>query len=207
MGSFVAKIRVLAIGLGAPGLFLITALDSSFLSLPEIADLLVVFMVAHHKSRFLLYALSATLGSLAGSLALYYIGRKGGEALVRRRFATASVERAMTAFQRHGLLAVLIPSILPPPAPFKIFVLLAGVTGITPARFTLAILIGRSFRYLTLAILAVRRRRDDLPAGARRRRVACRGRHPGGGFPGVPLVEQDAKSPMKSHIIGSALAP
>src|SRR5713101_1406160 len=108
MGGFVAKIRMLALGLGAPGLFLITALDSSFLSLPEIADLLVVLMVNRDKSRFLLYAASATLGSLAGSLALYQLARKGGETLVRRRFATASVERAMATFQRHGVLAVLV---------------------------------------------------------------------------------------------------
>lgn len=156
MGSFVGRIRALALGLGAPGLFLIAVLDSSFLSLPEIADLLVVWMVARHKSRYLLYAASATLGSLVGCLILYFIGRKGGEALVRKRFASASVERTMAAFQRHGIMAVLIPSILPPPAPFKMFVLLAGFAGIRPGRFTLAILIGRGFRYLVLSVLAVR---------------------------------------------------
>lgn len=156
MDSFAGRIRVFALGLGAPGLFLIAALDSSFLSLPEIADLLVVFMVTQHKSQFILYAASATLGSLTGCLGLYYIGRRGGDALVRRRFATASVERTMGVLRRHGLLAVLIPSILPPPAPFKIFVLLAGAAGISASRFTLAILIGRGFRYLLLALLAVR---------------------------------------------------
>ena len=116
--------------MGAPGLFLVAFLDSSFLSLPEITDLLVIWMVTQHPDRMLLYVAAATLGSLAGCLMMYFFGRKGGDALVRKRFAGASVERAMAAFQRYGVMAVLIPSMLPPPAPFKIFVLLAGVAGI-----------------------------------------------------------------------------
>src|SRR5438093_13243526 len=118
MGSFVAKVRALAFSLGAPGLFLVAFLDSSFLSLPEIADFLVVWMVTRHKARMILYVVSATVGSMAGSLVMYYIGRKGGEALVTRRFATASIERTKLALQRHGIMAVLLPSILTPPAPF-----------------------------------------------------------------------------------------
>src|ERR1700751_4913311 len=102
MESFVRRLRALAIALGAPGLFLIAFLDSSFLSLPEISDFLVVWMVVHHKPRMLLYVASAALGSLTGCLVMYYIGRKGGEALVQRRFAGARVERAAAALRRHG---------------------------------------------------------------------------------------------------------
>ena len=156
MGKFVGRIRALALVLGAPGLFLVAFLDSSFLSLPEIADILVVYMVTHHKQRLVLYVISATLGSMAGCLLMYYVGRKGGEALVRRRFTTANVERAMAAFRRHGVMAVLIPSLLPPPAPFKLFVLLAGAAGIGAAPFAIAIAIGRLARYTVLALLAVR---------------------------------------------------
>ena|SRR5207247_11197238 len=155
MGSLADRLRALALGLGAPGLFLIAFLDSSFLSLPEIADLLVVYMVTHHKSRAVLYAASATLGSIAGCLVMYGIGKKGGDALIRKRFATAKVDHAMALFQRHGVLAVLVPSLLPPPAPFKIFVLLAGVAHIDVRKFVLAIGIGRGVRYLALAFLAV----------------------------------------------------
>jgi len=155
MGSLADRLRALALGLGAPGLFLIAFLDSSFLSLPEIADLLVVYMVTHHKSRAVLYAASATLGSIAGCLVMYGIGKKGGDALIRQRFATAKVDHAMALFQRHGVLAVLVPSLLPPPAPFKIFVLLAGVAHIDVRKFVLAIGIGRGVRYLALAFLAV----------------------------------------------------
>jgi len=96
------------------------------------------------------------LGSIAGCLLLYYLGRKGGEALVRRRFSNAAVDRTLASFRRHGVMAVLIPSILPPPAPFKVFVLLAGLAGIAPGKFTLAIAIGRGARYLVEGLLAIR---------------------------------------------------
>lgn len=156
MGRIANRIYALAVALGAPGLLLVAFLDSSFLSLPEIADILVVSMVTGNKSRVVLYVVSATLGSLTGCLIMYFIGKKGGAALVRKRFASGSVERAMKAFERHGMMAVLIPSILPPPAPFKIFVLLAGVAGISTPRFALAIVLGRGARYAVLGFLAVR---------------------------------------------------
>jgi len=156
MGRFVYRLRALAVALGAPGLFLVAFLDSSFLSLPEIADILVVYMVTQHKARMPLYVAAAILGSLAGCLVMYYLGLKGGEALVSKRFGGASAEKARAALQRHGIMTVLIPSILPPPAPFKIFVLLAGVAGIRPAQFTAAIVIGRGARYLLLGLLAIR---------------------------------------------------
>src|SRR5262245_44866375 len=138
MGKVVAWVQAFALSAGAPGLLVVTFLDSSFVSLPEIADLLVIYMVTQHKHRLLLYVAGATLGSIAGCLALYAVGRKGGEALVHSRFDTVSVEKTMAAFRRHGLMAVLVPSILPPPAPFKIFVLMAGIAGIRAPQFAMA---------------------------------------------------------------------
>jgi membrane protein YqaA with SNARE-associated domain len=156
MGSLVGRLEMLGLALGAPGLFLVALLDSSLLSLPEVPDLLVVLMVTRHKSALPIYVISATLGSIAGCLVMYYIGRIGGEALLRKRFAGTAVDRAVLAFQRHGVMAVFIPSILPPPAPFKIFVLLAGVVGISPGKFTMAVAAGRVVRYLALGLLALR---------------------------------------------------
>jgi len=155
MSRFVAQIQSVALAMGAPGLFLVAFLDSSFLSLPEIADLMVIWMVTQRKALFVWYAVSATIGSLAGCLILYFLGRKGGDALVRRRFGGASVDRALATFRRYGVVALLIPSILPPPAPFKIFILLAGVANITTTRFTIAIAIGRGARYFVEGLLAV----------------------------------------------------
>jgi membrane protein YqaA with SNARE-associated domain len=155
LGRLADWVRATALAMGAPGLYLVAFLDSSFLSLPEITDLLVVWMVTRNPHLALVYAGAATIGSLSGCLLMYFLGRKGGEALVRKRFASGSVERALGAFQRFGVLVVLIPAILPPPAPFKIFVLLAGVAGISPGKFATAIVIGRGARYFALALLAV----------------------------------------------------
>jgi membrane protein YqaA with SNARE-associated domain len=86
---------------------------------------------------------------------LHYLGRKGGEAFVRKRFTGDKTGRAMATLRRHGVMAVLVPSLLPPPAPFKIFVVLAGVIGISASRLATAIAIGRGVRYLALGLLAV----------------------------------------------------
>ena len=101
------------------------------------------------------YAFMTTLGSVSGCLALYYVARKGGEAFLRKRFNPQYLERAMATFRRYGLLAVLIPSMLPPPMPFKVFVLAAGVARVRPFDFVLAIAIGRGFRYFGEGLLAV----------------------------------------------------
>ena len=87
--------EALALSLGGPGLFFVAFLDSSFLSLPEINDLLVILMVIRHKERMAYYALMATLGSITGCFVLYYLGRKGGDALLRKRFQGPRAERTL----------------------------------------------------------------------------------------------------------------
>ena len=156
MGRIVGRIRALAMALGAPGLFLVAFLDSTFLPLPGATDLLLIVMVTRHKELVAWYIIAAIAGSMAGCLVMHAIGKKGGEALVRRRFTGEKTERAIAALQRHGVMAVLVPSLLPPPAPFKIFVLLAGVVGISATRFATAIAIGRGIRYSVLGFLAVK---------------------------------------------------
>ena len=156
MGRLVDPVRALALALGGPGLILVAFLDSSFLPLPGITDILLIVMVTRRPVAMLWYVMATVVGSIAGCLVLHSLGRKGGEALVRKRFGGEKVERALAALQRHGVMAVLVPSILPPPAPFKIFILLAGVAGISATRLATAIAIGRGIRYLALGILAVK---------------------------------------------------
>jgi len=74
---------------------------------------------------------------------------------MRKRFHSATVDKTLASFQRHGIMTVLIPSILPPPAPFKIFVLMAGVARIGVAEFSTAVAIGRGARYFTEGLLAL----------------------------------------------------
>jgi membrane protein YqaA with SNARE-associated domain len=152
---FVTWVQGLALALGGPGLFLIALLDSSFLSFPEIVDLLLIVFVTHHKERMIYYALLATLGSIAGCFMLYVVGRKGGETFLRRRFHARHVDRTLEVFQKYGLLAVAVPSLLPPPFPFKPFVLVAGVARVRPFDFALAVGIGRGIRYFGEGLLAL----------------------------------------------------
>lgn len=162
MARIVAWVQAFALGIGGPGLFLVAFLDSSFLSLPEINDLLVVMLVVEHKARMPYYALMATLGSVAGCLVLYGLGRRGGEALVRRRFGGSRMTRALALSKRYGVFAVAVPAILPPPAPFKIFVLLAGVAAVPVWRFAATIAVARGFRYFTVGALSVRYGEDAI---------------------------------------------
>jgi membrane protein YqaA with SNARE-associated domain len=156
MKSFVAWIEALALQLGGPGLFLIGFLDSSFLSLPQINDLLIIWMVVKNPALMPWYALMATLGSIAGCTVMYYIGKTGGDALMRKRFRESHVLRGLALFQRYGVMAILVPALLPPPAPFKIFVMMAGVAKVPLGKFWLAIAVGRGLRYFAEGLLAIR---------------------------------------------------
>ena len=155
MHRLLAAIQGAALAWGGPGLFLIAFLDSSFLSFPEVPDLLVIWLVTQHKDRLIYYTLLGTAGSLLGCLAIYYVARKGGEAFLRKRFKDHHVDRGLRLFQRYGVIVVMVPALLPPPAPFKIFVLLAGVVAIPVWQFVVAIVIVRVIRYGGLGLLAV----------------------------------------------------
>jgi membrane protein YqaA with SNARE-associated domain len=153
--AFITWLHALALSLGGPGLFTVAALDSSFVSLPQINDLLVVLMVTQHKAWMPYYALMATLGSMVGCFLFYSLARKGGEAMLRRRVSSGRLDRALGLYRRHGLLALMVPALLPPPAPFKLFVLGAGLAGVRPLPFLLGVGLARGLRYTILGILAV----------------------------------------------------
>ena len=138
---------VLVPWLGPPGVFIAAFLDSSFLSLPEINDLLVVTSAATDPDTAWMYMAMATLGSLAGCSVLWWIGRRGGEAFLVRRFGQQRVDGTRSAFARWDVLALAIPAVLPPPMPFKIFVLSAGVFGVRYRRLALTLVVARGARY------------------------------------------------------------
>jgi membrane protein DedA with SNARE-associated domain len=149
------KLEALAIGLGAPGLFILAFLDSSFVTLPEVVDILVVLMVIEHPAAWLWYGGLATAGSVAGCLVLYELARRGGDAFLRKRVKAHHMTRATALFARYGILALIVPSLMPPPVPFKPFVLMAGVAGMPRARFIAAVTFGRGVRYGGEALLAL----------------------------------------------------
>jgi membrane protein YqaA with SNARE-associated domain len=156
MARIITWVQTFAIAIGGPGLFIIAFLDSSFLSLPEINDLLVITMVIENPERMPYYALMATLGSITGCLVLYVLGYRGGQGVLERRFGGPKLDRAMALSKKYGVLAVAVPAILPPPAPFKVFVLLAGVARVPWLKFAVAVGLGRGLRYFGEGWLAVR---------------------------------------------------
>jgi membrane protein YqaA with SNARE-associated domain len=139
----------------APAMLVIGALDSSLLSLPEINDYLVVGRCFKHPSAAFYFPLFAAVGSVIGCLILYTIMRRGGQALLRRRFKRENIERVERAYARYGFLAIAIPALLPPPMPFKIFVATAGTLEYPRWKFLVTVMIARSFRYYVEGILAV----------------------------------------------------
>lgn len=155
MKSFITWLYAFALGLGGPGLFAIAALDSSFVSLPQINDLLVVLMVTQNKAWMPYYAFMATAGSVVGCYVIYYLAQKGGDTFLRKRLQAGRLERTLALYGRHGLLALMVPALLPPPAPFKLFVLAAGLAKVKPLQFVMAIAVARGARYLALGVLAI----------------------------------------------------
>lgn len=155
MRNLLAWFLDFARAIGGPGLFLVAFLDSSILSLPEINDLLIIWMVTQNPPLMVYYATMATLGSVAGCLLLYYLGKRGGEAMLKKRFHERHIDRAMELSRRYGALAIIVPALLPPPAPFKIFVLLAGIARVPVWTFIASVSIGRGIRYFGEGLLAV----------------------------------------------------
>jgi membrane protein YqaA with SNARE-associated domain len=145
----------LPIYLAAPAMIIIGALDSSLLSLPEINDYLVVGRCFRQPSAVFYFPLFAAIGSVVGCNILYSIVRRGGQAVLRKRFPVASIKKVERAYERFGFFAIAIPAVLPPPLPFKIFVATAGALEYPRWKFLLTVMIARSLRYYVEGILAV----------------------------------------------------
>ncbi|HEX8651340.1 MAG TPA: VTT domain-containing protein [Pyrinomonadaceae bacterium] len=139
----------------APSMVVIGALDSSLLSLPEINDYLVVMRCTKDPTAVFYFPLFAAAGSVIGCMLLYAIIRRGGQAVMRRRFRTEHIERVERAYARFGFLALAVPALLPPPMPFKIFVATAGALEYPRWRFMITVMIARSLRYYIEGTLAV----------------------------------------------------
>ncbi len=152
LGRFIVHVPVYVAG---PAMILIGALDSSLLSLPEINDYLVIARCYTHPETAFIFPLFPAIGSVLGCLLLYTILRRGGRAVLHRRFRMDHVLRVERAYARFGILALAIPALLPPPMPFKIFVATAGALQFPRRRFLLTIMLARSVRYYTEGTLAV----------------------------------------------------
>ena len=141
--------------LGGAGLFAVAFLDSSVLSFPIVTDLLVIEESVQNHARMPYYAAMATLGSVGGCLLLYYIARKGGEAMFRKN-AGPRAERIQAWIKRNGFVSILVTALLPPPTPFKVFVIAAGALKMPVRTFILGLIVARSLRFFGEGFLAVK---------------------------------------------------
>jgi len=166
------KVVAFAGGLGAPGLFLISFLDSSVLTFPIINDLLLVELCIQRPARLPLYASMAALGSILGCVLLFFLAKKGGEALFHKH-AGDRAQAIHNWVVRNGFMGMLVAALLPPPTPFKVFVIAAGVFEVQLLSFTSAITIARLLRYFGIGFLAIRYGHEALPyLGQHKLRVA-----------------------------------
>jgi membrane protein YqaA with SNARE-associated domain len=150
-----AWLQGLVFTFGGGGLFVVTFFDSSILSFPFFPDAVLIQLCVANHARMPYYAAMAALGSLCGCLVLYGLAKKGGEAFFHKH-ARGKAEKIKEWVEKNGFLSAFVPAILPPPFPFKPFILAEGVFQVPWRTFVMAILFGRGLRYGVEGILAVR---------------------------------------------------
>ncbi len=158
----VEAVRAWADGAGAAGVFIVALLDSSVLALPNATDVLIMYLTIQQPALWWYYAAVATAGAVVGSLPLYLLARRGGEAFLTRRMSGRRSASAVNWYRRSAFSAVALPAFLPPPMPLKIFVLLAGATALAPWRLVAALALGRGTRHAIEASLAMWYRDDAV---------------------------------------------
>ena len=149
MKNFVATL----VAWGPPGLLLLAALDSAGVPIPAAVDALLMLLAANSPSTAYIAAACATIGSVTGSMFLFYLARKGGEKYLEKHTVGERGRKLRLWFQHYGLLTVFISAISPIPMPMKLFVVSAGALGVPPQAYFLTVLAARIARYFTLAYL------------------------------------------------------
>ncbi len=153
--KWLTRLSEYLITFGAFGLFTVALLDSTFVPLPSSADALMILLSTTNPSWMVLYAFMATAGSAIGCWILYLISRRAG-ARALNKFSETKQRRVKNWIEKYDAMAVLVATLLPPPFPFKLFVVTAGVFRFSLLRFMLAIIAGRAFRFLLEGYFAVR---------------------------------------------------
>lgn len=150
--------------LGPLGVFVLAILDSAGVPVVGGVDALLIFVSVQTPGLAFWVAASAVVGSVTGSLFLFWIARKGGEAYLDRHTASARGAKLRQWFQEYGLLTVFVPAATPIiPTPLKVFVLSAGALGVRPALFAAVMALARALRYFAIAALGLRLGTGTLP--------------------------------------------
>ncbi len=165
--GLVASVRAWADGAGATGVFVVALLDSSALALPNAIDALIMYLTIQRPALWWFYAATATAGAVLGSLPLYALAKRGGDAFIERRLSGSMAAAAVAWYRRSAFTAIAVAAFTPPPMPLKPFVLLAGATGLSHWRVAAAIAAGRGARHSIETLLAMRYR-DQATAAIER---------------------------------------
>jgi membrane protein YqaA with SNARE-associated domain len=153
LARYTAWIWRLLAPLGVWGVFAIAFADSALLGMP--VDAVVAAYVYNDRGHFLLYVILASAGSALGSIPLYILGYLGGEKVLRKRISEERFQQIHRSFERHEFWALMFPGMLPPPTPFKAFVLGAAVFEMRFRDFLAAIFAGRFVRFFALSLLTL----------------------------------------------------
>src|SRR5947199_249573 len=151
--------------LGGIGLLFAAFIDSSFVPLPLVTDLILFDLSSLHPMRMPFYAAMAALGSVAGCLWIYYLARKGGQVYYRKTEGHPP-GRIRKLVERHPMACVFLPAVAPFPVPFKPFVVAQGVFQVPLATFIVGTLLGRGCLFLFEGFLGARygtRARPEFP--------------------------------------------
>lgn len=154
IGGAMKSLQAVLIGFGALGIFTIALMDAAFIPLPGGPDVVVMALAHHNHAMTPVYVIAAVVGSTIGSLFLYFVARKGGQAALRK-FSPEKRARVEDMINRYDIWALLLAAVLPPPFPFKLFVLSAGAFRMQLWRFITAMVIGRSIRFILEGWMAV----------------------------------------------------
>ena len=149
------NLKAALIGFGALGIFLIALMDAAFIPMPGGPDVVVISLSIATPALMPLYVFAAMAGSTLGSLILYFVGVKGGETVLKK-FSEEKRRKVQKALDKYDIWAMLVAAVMPPPFPFKIFVLSAGAFKMKLWRFVVAMILGRGFRFILEGYLAVR---------------------------------------------------
>lgn len=157
LGHILARYTAWVLGLmkllGIWGVFVIAFADSALLGMP--VDFVVATYAYQDRKRLFLYVAMASLGSALGSIPLYLIGYLGGEKVLRKRISEERFLKIHRSFEQHEFWALMFPGMMPPPLPFKIFVLAAAVFEMPFRDFLIAIFAGRFVRFTVESVLVL----------------------------------------------------
>jgi len=155
MYEIVHLLKEFFIPYGIWGLLILSFLDSSFVPMPQIIDMVVIALSLSNPHLMIFYALAAVVGSSLGITIVYSLGKKSGEVLLSKKLSKARMERVQNVLLKYDILVIMIAGVIPPPFPYKVFIFSVGALQFVFPKFILAVILSRSIRFYFEGVMAV----------------------------------------------------